>query len=157
MNNFRSKAISPSPLSFYLFWIAQSSIIFITRLLAHSLALYNVCYVYLSLACFSSSSLDYDPISKPDSLPLSCVQRFITDATRKETPPQFIMVSAGSVESLDRASNVSERVEVKRKIAIKHHSYSMSSSNRSNTPTGKFGDNCKLTKKSCLYSLALCI
>lgn len=81
---------------------------------------------------------DYDPISKPDSLPLSCVQRYITDATRKETPPlsQF-MVSSGSVESLDRTSNASERVEVKRKIAIKHHSYSMSSSNRSNTPTGK--------------------
>lgn len=81
---------------------------------------------------------DYDPISKPDCLPLSCVQRFITDATpRKETPPQF-MVSSGSVESLDRTSNASERVEVKRKIAIKHHSYSMSSSNRSNTPTGKY-------------------
>lgn len=77
---------------------------------------------------------DYDPISKPDCLPLSCVQRFITDATRKENP-QFL-VSSGSVESLDRTSN-SERVEVKRKIAIKHHSYSMSSSNRSNTPTGK--------------------
>lgn len=28
-NNFRSKAMSPSPLSFYLFWIAQSSIIII--------------------------------------------------------------------------------------------------------------------------------
>ncbi|KAG5679722.1 hypothetical protein PVAND_009269 [Polypedilum vanderplanki] len=79
--------------------------------------------------------IDYDPISKTDCLPLSCVQRFITDATRKETPPQF-MVSSGSVESLDRTSNTSERVEVKRKIAIKHHSYSMSSSNRSNTPTG---------------------
>jgi hypothetical protein len=63
------------------------------------------------------------------------VQRFITDATRKENP-QFL-VSSGSVESLDRTSNASERVEVKRKIAIKHHSYSMSSSNRSNTPTGK--------------------
>lgn len=78
--------------------------------------------------------IDYDPISKPDCLPLSCVQRFITDATRKENP-QFL-VSSGSVESLDRTSNASERVEVKRKIAIKHHSYSMSSSNRSNTPTG---------------------
>lgn len=79
---------------------------------------------------------DYDPISKPDCLPLSCVQRFWgPDATRKENP-QFL-VSSGSVESLDRTSNASERVEVKRKIAIKHHSYSMSSSNRSNTPTGK--------------------
>lgn len=77
---------------------------------------------------------DYDPVTKPDCLPLSCVQRFITDATRKENP-QFL-VSSGSVESLDRTSNASERVEVKRKIAIKHHSYSMSSSNRSNTPTG---------------------
>lgn len=76
---------------------------------------------------------DYDPITKPDCLPLSCVQRFITDATRKENP-QFL-VSSGSVESIDCIA--SERVEVKRKIAIKHHSYSMSSSNRSNTPTGK--------------------
>jgi juxtaposed with another zinc finger protein 1 len=81
---------------------------------------------------------DYDPITKPDCLPLSCVQRFITDATRKENP-QFL-VSSGSVESLVSV-NASERVEVKRKIAIKHHSYSMSSSNRSNTPTGKkFGE-----------------
>lgn len=79
---------------------------------------------------------DYDPISKPDCLPLSCVQRYITDATRKENP-QFL-VSSGSVESLDRTSNASERVEIKRKIAIKHHSYSMSSSNRSNTPTGEY-------------------
>jgi juxtaposed with another zinc finger protein 1 len=85
-----------------------------------------------------SLRLDYDPITKPDCLPLSCVQRYITDATRKENP-QFL-VSAGSVESLDRTSNASERVEVKRKIAIKHHSYSMSSSNRSNTPTGKTRD-----------------
>jgi juxtaposed with another zinc finger protein 1 len=85
----------------------------------------------------SLARIDYDPISKPDSLPLSCVQRFITDATRKETPPQFMVSCSGSVESLDRTSNASERVEVKRKIAIKHHSYSMSSSNRSNTPTGK--------------------
>lgn len=83
----------------------------------------------------SPFNTDYDPITKPDCLPLSCVQRFITDATRKENP-QFL-VSSGSVESLDRTSNASERVEVKRKIAIKHHSYSMSSSNRSNTPTGK--------------------
>lgn len=81
---------------------------------------------------------DYDPITKPDCLPLSCVQRFITDATRKENP-QFL-VSSGSVESLVSV-NASERVEVKRKIAIKHHSYSMSSSNRSNTPTGKKGVN----------------
>lgn len=81
-----------------------------------------------------TQSADYDTVSKPDCLPLSCVQRFITDATRKENP-QFL-VSSGSVESLDRTSNASERVEVKRKIAIKHHSYSMSSSNRSNTPTG---------------------
>lgn len=83
-------------------------------------------------------NIDYDPITKPDCLPLSCVQRFITDATRKEKP-QFL-VSSGSVESLDRTSNTSERVEVKRKIAIKHHSYSMSSSNRSNTPTGILQD-----------------
>lgn len=95
--------------------------------------LYTISLPHVNVS--SNLNIDYDPISKPDCLPLSCVQRFITDATRKDTPPQF-MVSSGSVESLDRTSNASERVEVKRKIAIKHHSYSMSSSNRSNTPTG---------------------
>lgn len=89
---------------------------------------------------------DYDPISKPDCLPLSCVQRFITDATRKENP-QFL-VSSGSVESLDRTSNTSERVEIKRKIAIKHHSYSMSSSNRSNTPTGEHSADARSSVRS---------
>ena len=45
--------------------------------------------------------------------------RFITDAARKEG------ACVGTSEA-----------ELKRKSAINHHSYSMSSSNRSNTPTG---------------------
>lgn len=45
--------------------------------------------------------------------------RFITDAARKEGP--FLTTNG---------------MDVKRKLAIKHHSYSISSSNRSNTPTG---------------------
>lgn len=56
--------------------------------------------------------------SRPACLPLSYVLRFITDAARKEGP---FLGTAGA--------------ELKRKMAIKHHSYSMSSSNRSNTPT----------------------
>lgn len=70
--------------------------------------------------------LDYDPQvieqkeqSRPQCLPLSYVLRFITDAARREGP--FLGTSGA---------------ELKRKLAIKHHSYSMSSSNRSNTPTG---------------------
>ncbi|XP_037026395.1 pair-rule protein odd-paired [Bradysia coprophila] len=69
--------------------------------------------------------IDYDPQvieqkeqSRPQCLPLSYVLRFITDAARREGP---FLGSSGA--------------ELKRKLAIKHHSYSMSSSNRSNTPT----------------------
>ncbi|XP_055324250.1 transcription factor mef2A isoform X2 [Sitodiplosis mosellana] len=72
--------------------------------------------------------IDYDPHvveqkeqSQPACLPLSYVLRFITDAARKEGP--FINSSSGATD-------------LKRKLAIKHHSYSMSSSNRSTTPTG---------------------
>lgn len=72
--------------------------------------------------------IDYDPLvveqkeqSQPSCLPLSYVLRFITDAARKEGP--FINNSTNTTDS-------------KRKLAIKHHSYSLSSSNRSNTPTG---------------------
>ena len=75
----------------------------------------------------SNPLADYDPVvieqkeqSQPACLPLSYVLRFITDAARKESP---FLATTG--------------VEMKRKLAIKHHSYSMSSSNRSNTPTGK--------------------
>lgn len=57
--------------------------------------------------------------AQPACLPLSYVLRFITDAARKENSFQG---SSGT--------------DLKRKLAIKHHSYSMSSSNRSNTPTG---------------------
>lgn len=73
--------------------------------------------------------IDYDPKvieqkeqAQPACLPLSYVLRFITDAAaRKEAP--FL-------------NNNTTGAELKRKLAIKHHSYSMSSSNRSNTPTG---------------------
>lgn len=73
--------------------------------------------------------LDYDPKvveqkeqAQPACLPLSYVLRFISDDARKESA--FLTTNAAGVE-------------LKRKLAIKHHSYSMSSSNRSNTPTGK--------------------
>lgn len=73
------------------------------------------------------SVTDYDPQvieqkeqSRPACLPLSYVLRFITDAARKEGP--FLGTSGA---------------ELKRKLAIKHHSYSMTSSNRSLSPTGK--------------------
>ncbi|XP_017487854.1 PREDICTED: putative uncharacterized protein DDB_G0286901, partial [Rhagoletis zephyria] len=72
--------------------------------------------------------IDYDPKvveqkeqAQPACLPLSYVLRFISEDGRKESP----FLSANSTG-----------VELKRKLAIKHHSYSMSSSNRSNTPTG---------------------
>ncbi|KAM7362075.1 uncharacterized protein ACRADG_012913 isoform 3-T3 [Cochliomyia hominivorax] len=72
--------------------------------------------------------IDYDPKvveqkeqAQPACLPLSYVLRFISDDARKESP--FLTTNATGAE-------------LKRKLAIKHHSYSMSSSNRSNTPTG---------------------
>ncbi|XP_037955249.1 putative uncharacterized protein DDB_G0286901 [Teleopsis dalmanni] len=72
--------------------------------------------------------IDYDPKvveqkeqAQPACLPLSYVLRFISEDARKEN-----FLAAGNAAG----------VELKRKIAIKHHSYSMSSSNRSNTPTG---------------------
>ncbi|XP_075148022.1 uncharacterized protein LOC142222000 [Haematobia irritans] len=72
--------------------------------------------------------IDYDPKvveqkeqAQPACLPLSYVLRFISDDARKESP--FLQGNATGAE-------------LKRKLAIKHHSYSMSSSNRSNTPTG---------------------
>lgn len=81
-----------------------------------------------SFIFFSNIQLDYDPHvveqkeqSQPACLPLSYVLRFITDAARKEG--SFISNSPGATD-------------LKRKLAIKHHSYSMSSSNRSTTPTG---------------------
>uniref|UniRef100_A0A1B0GLC9 C2H2-type domain-containing protein n=1 Tax=Lutzomyia longipalpis TaxID=7200 RepID=A0A1B0GLC9_LUTLO len=56
---------------------------------------------------------------QPPCLPLSYVLRFITDAARKEAT---FLANQGA--------------DIKRKLATKHHSYSASSSNRSNTPTG---------------------
>ncbi|XP_055682792.1 transcriptional activator GLI3 isoform X2 [Lutzomyia longipalpis] len=70
--------------------------------------------------------IDYDPKvielkeqQQPPCLPLSYVLRFITDAARKEAT---FLANQGA--------------DIKRKLATKHHSYSASSSNRSNTPTG---------------------
>lgn len=83
--------------------------------------------IIMGFLFFFLTNTDYDPQvieqkeqSQPSCLPLSYVLRFITDAARKEGP--FLGTSGA---------------ELKRKLAIKHHSYSMSSSNRSNTPTGK--------------------
>ncbi|GAB0090510.1 uncharacterized protein DMENIID0001_052460 [Sergentomyia squamirostris] len=71
--------------------------------------------------------IDYDPKvielkeqQQPACLPLSYVLRFITDAARKEAT---FLATTGTTD-------------IKKKIATKHHSYSASSSNRSNTPTG---------------------
>lgn len=61
--------------------------------------------------------------AQPACLPLSYVLRFISDDARKESP--FL------------TTNNAGAADLKRKLAIKHHSYSMSSSNRSNTPTGE--------------------
>lgn len=86
-------------------------------------------WIFLSLHqhIFLLFVIDYDPQvieqkeqSRPACLPLSYVLRFITDAARKEGP--FLGTSGA---------------ELKRKLAIKHHSYSMTSSNRSLSPTGK--------------------
>lgn len=83
-------------------------------------------FVFLKKSFSFLHFIDYDPQvieqkeqSRPQCLPLSYVLRFITDAARREGP--FLGTSGA---------------ELKRKLAIKHHSYSMSSSNRSNTPTG---------------------
>ncbi|XP_030370548.1 serine-rich adhesin for platelets isoform X2 [Scaptodrosophila lebanonensis] len=78
--------------------------------------------------------IDYDPKvveqkeqAQPACLPLSYVLRFISDDARKE---------ASTFLSNNGGNTTAGNVELKRKLAIKHHSYSMSSSNRSNTPTG---------------------
>lgn len=84
-------------------------------------------YFKTTITRFYHFIVDYDPQvieqkeqSRPACLPLSYVLRFITDAARKEGP--FLGTSGA---------------ELKRKLAIKHHSYSMTSSNRSLSPTGK--------------------
>ncbi|XP_023168465.2 putative uncharacterized protein DDB_G0285119 isoform X2 [Drosophila hydei] len=91
--------------------------------------------------------IDYDPqvveqkeLAPPASLPLSYVLRYISDDARKE-PSTFLINNTSSNSNSNSASNNGSsgnvgNAELKRKLAIKHHSYSMSSSNRSNTPTG---------------------
>lgn len=78
---------------------------------------------------FVSLFIDYDPAvieqkeqSNPTCLPLSYVLRFITDAARKENQNPF-----------NGTTTTTGTAEIKRKMP---HSYSISSSNRSNTPTG---------------------
>lgn len=99
-----------------------------------------VIHIKIHYILFFILILDYDPKvveqkeqAQPACLPLSYVLRFISDDARKESP--FLTANAAGVE-------------LKRKLAIKHHSYSMSSSNRSNTPTGKL-----FLKMACANSL----
>jgi juxtaposed with another zinc finger protein 1 len=104
--------------------------------------------------------------SQPACLPLSYVLRFITDSstpapqtptpitpttpvtattvalstpTRKEQQlPSQQMTQQSPQQPTTATTNTSGTgTEVKRKLAIKHHSYSLSSSNRSTTPTGE--------------------
>lgn len=111
---------------------------------------------------------DYDPQTieqkeqaQPACLPLSYVLRFMTEAarlqnqTKQQTLPTQTQsptsptepvtpTSKGSTTGTTGNSNnnnnntSSTGTEIKRKLAIKHHSYSLSSSNRSNTPTGLY-------------------
>ncbi|KAH8311774.1 hypothetical protein KR044_008023 [Drosophila immigrans] len=95
--------------------------------------------------------IDYDPkvveqkeLAQPASLPLSYVLRFISDDARKEastflsntTSNNSTNNSNNNSNATNNSSGNTGNAELKRKLAIKHHSYSMSSSNRSNTPTG---------------------
>ncbi|XP_059621635.1 transcriptional activator GLI3 isoform X2 [Phlebotomus argentipes] len=83
--------------------------------------------LYSLIQHIEDTHIDYDPKAielkeqqQPPCLPLSYVLRFITDAARKEA--SFLATSGA---------------DIKRKLTTKHHnSYSASSSNRSNTPTG---------------------
>jgi len=97
-----------------------------------------------NLVCFLA---DYDPKvveqkeqAQPACLPLSYVLRFITEETRKEAG-SFLASNNTAPPTTNSGSNAAGHgngnVELKRKLAIKHHSYSMSSSNRSTTPTGE--------------------
>lgn len=99
--------------------------------------------IHHSLALLLSA--DYDPqvveqkeLAPPASLPLSYVLRYISDDARKE-PSTFLInnTSSNNNSTSNAGSGNAGNAELKRKLAIKHHSYSMSSSNRSNTPTGK--------------------
>lgn len=79
-------------------------------------------------------------LAQPASLPLSYVLRFISDDARKETSTFLSNTSNTTNPTTTNTGGSSNagNAELKRKLAIKHHSYSMSSSNRSNTPTGKW-------------------
>ncbi|KAH8318893.1 hypothetical protein KR074_010768 [Drosophila pseudoananassae] len=88
--------------------------------------------------------IDYDPKvveqkeqAQPACLPLSYILRFYTEDNRKEAG--FLATHNTAPPTTNSGSNNANHgtgnVELKRKLAIKHHSYSMSSSNRSTTPT----------------------
>lgn len=76
-------------------------------------------------------------LSQPACLPLSYVLRFVSESGREANGGSIVggAVGASSGQMLASASGA----DPKRKLAIKHHTYSVSSSNRSNTPTGKCG------------------
>ncbi|XP_020811217.1 zinc finger protein GLI2 isoform X2 [Drosophila serrata] len=96
--------------------------------------------------------IDYDPKvveqkeqAQPACLPLSYVLRFITEENRKEAVAAGNYLASNNSNTAPPTTNsgsnnaghgTANNVELKRKLAIKHHSYSMSSSNRSTTPTG---------------------
>ncbi|KAH8278665.1 hypothetical protein KR018_006658 [Drosophila ironensis] len=91
--------------------------------------------------------IDYDPKvveqkeqAQPACLPLSYILRFYTEENRKEAGGPFLAANNTAPPTTNSGSNNAGHgtgnVELKRKLAIKHHSYSMSSSNRSTTPTG---------------------
>lgn len=73
--------------------------------------------------------------SRPDCLPLSYVLRFVSENGRETDGGGTVSVSGTNVTPNQVLANASSG-DAKRKLAIKHHTYSVSSSNRSNTPTG---------------------
>lgn len=85
--------------------------------------------------------LDYDPKvieekeqSQPTCLPLSYVLRFVSENSR-DTSGGTVASSGGNATSGQALANTSGG-DAKRKLVNKQHTYSVSSSNRSNTPTG---------------------
>lgn len=88
-------------------------------------------------------------LSQPTCLPLSYVLRFVSESAREANGGSIVggAIGATSGQMLATASGA----DPKRKLAIKHHTYSVSSSNRSNTPTGKWRN------FSIINSLFICV
>lgn len=87
--------------------------------------------------------IDYDPKvieqkeqSRPTCLPLSYVLRFVSESTRDVSGSNAVPAPAANITSGQSPAGTSNTTDLKRKLAVKHHTYSVSSSNRSNTPTG---------------------